>query len=118
MRVLVIGGTRFIGPPVVDRLVAAGHDVTLFHRGSSGCDPIPAVSHIHGDRHQIDDYRADFARFIPDVVLDIDRLERVASGVDVVDVKTGAGLGVMHGLGEGVGAHEEGLVIGDDGAQV
>ena len=33
MRVLVIGGTRFIGPRVVRRLVAAEHSVTVFHRG-------------------------------------------------------------------------------------
>lgn len=33
MRVLVIGGTRFIGPRVVRRLVAAGHSVTVYHRG-------------------------------------------------------------------------------------
>jgi nucleoside-diphosphate-sugar epimerase len=33
MRVLVIGGTRFIGPRVVRRLVAAEHIVTVFHRG-------------------------------------------------------------------------------------
>lgn len=71
MRVLVIGGTNFIGPAVVDRLVAAGHRVTLFHRGSSESEPAPDVSHIHGDRQAIDDFRAEFARFGPDVVLDM-----------------------------------------------
>lgn len=71
MRVLVIGGTNFIGPAVVERLLAAGDDVTIFHRGRSGCDPVPPVSHIHGDRIQIDDYRAEFARFAADVILDM-----------------------------------------------
>lgn len=33
MKILVIGGTRFIGPRVVRRLVAAGHSVTVLHRG-------------------------------------------------------------------------------------
>lgn len=35
MRVLVIGGTRFIGPPVVKSLVEHGHEVTVFHRGET-----------------------------------------------------------------------------------
>jgi nucleoside-diphosphate-sugar epimerase len=34
MRVLVIGGTRFIGPRVVRRLVKAGHEVGVFYRGA------------------------------------------------------------------------------------
>jgi nucleoside-diphosphate-sugar epimerase len=33
MKVLLIGGTRFIGPAVVRRLAAAGHTVMVFHRG-------------------------------------------------------------------------------------
>jgi 2'-hydroxyisoflavone reductase len=38
MRILVIGGTRFIGRHVVDQAVSRGHDVTVFHRGRSGSD--------------------------------------------------------------------------------
>jgi nucleoside-diphosphate-sugar epimerase len=71
LRVLVIGGTRFIGPMVVSRLVAAGHDVTVFHRGETEGDPAPGVAHIHGDRRALRDYRADLARLHPDVVLDM-----------------------------------------------
>jgi nucleoside-diphosphate-sugar epimerase len=33
MRVLVIGGTRFIGPRVVQRLAESGHEVAIFYRG-------------------------------------------------------------------------------------
>jgi nucleoside-diphosphate-sugar epimerase len=33
VKILVIGGTRFIGPRVVQRLVAGGHQVAVFHRG-------------------------------------------------------------------------------------
>ena len=38
MNVLVIGGTRFIGPRVVERLAGAGHEVTLFNRGLSSAE--------------------------------------------------------------------------------
>jgi nucleoside-diphosphate-sugar epimerase len=41
MRVLVIGGTRFIGPRVVRRLVDHGHDVAVFSRGQHSA-PLPA----------------------------------------------------------------------------
>src|SRR6185369_1381312 len=47
MRVLVIGGTRFIGPHVVRRLRELGADVTLLHRTNCG-----DASHIHADRSQ------------------------------------------------------------------
>lgn len=35
--ILVIGGTRFIGPRVVQRLAALGHRVAVFHRGEHRC---------------------------------------------------------------------------------
>jgi nucleoside-diphosphate-sugar epimerase len=47
MRVLVIGGTRFIGPHVVRRLRELGADVTLLHRTNCG-----DATHIHADRSQ------------------------------------------------------------------
>ena len=51
MRVLVFGGTQFMGPHVVRELVARGHDVTLFHRGEH--EALPEVRHVHGDRTRI-----------------------------------------------------------------
>ncbi len=48
MRVLIIGGTRFTGPELCRRLMAAGHQVTVYHRGNhagnipSGVEQIPA----------------------------------------------------------------------------
>src|SRR3954452_12275762 len=47
MRVLVIGGTRFIGPHVVRRLRELGADVTILHRTNCG-----DATHIHADRSQ------------------------------------------------------------------
>jgi 2'-hydroxyisoflavone reductase len=50
MRVLVIGGTRFVGRHMAEAAVARGHDVTVFHRGKTGTDVVPEATHILGDR--------------------------------------------------------------------
>ncbi len=46
MRVLVVGGTRFIGAHAARQLVEAGADVTVFHRGKSENPVLPTVAHI------------------------------------------------------------------------
>jgi 2'-hydroxyisoflavone reductase len=51
MRILLIGGTRFIGRSVVESALDAGHDVTIFHRGQHGSDLFPEVEHRIGDRN-------------------------------------------------------------------
>jgi 2'-hydroxyisoflavone reductase len=51
MRILLIGGTRFIGRHVVESALAAGHDVTIFHRGKTGGELFPDVEHRIGDRN-------------------------------------------------------------------
>jgi len=70
MRVLVIGGTKFIGPAAVKRLHGTGHDVTVFHRGNTEAANLPDIAHLHGDRQHLADFTADFKRLAPDVVLD------------------------------------------------
>ncbi len=70
MNILVIGGTRFIGPHVVRRLLDAGHEVTRFHRGQSQIGPREGVACIHGDRKDLDQFKAEFEKLAPDVVLD------------------------------------------------
>ena len=46
MRVLLVGGTRFIGAHAARQLVEAGADVTVFHRGKSENPILPPVRHI------------------------------------------------------------------------
>jgi 2'-hydroxyisoflavone reductase len=48
MRILVVGGTRFIGRHVVEAADRAGHDLTLLHRTPS--DVAPASEHVLADR--------------------------------------------------------------------
>jgi 2'-hydroxyisoflavone reductase len=50
VRVLVVGGTRFVGRHIVQALLDGGHEVRLFHRGSGPDDPFPEAEHRHGDR--------------------------------------------------------------------
>ena len=68
MRILVIGGTRFIGPFIVRELVRQGHRVTVFHRGQTNAKLPPGVSEILGDYGQLADHRAEFRRLAPEVV--------------------------------------------------
>ena len=53
MRVLVIGGTNFIGPHVITQLHRQGHEVTVYHRGVHESDLPSAVRHIHSSRAAI-----------------------------------------------------------------
>ena len=52
MRILIIGGTRFLGRHLVEAALARGHEVTLFNRGKSNPDLFPQLETILGDREQ------------------------------------------------------------------
>jgi 2'-hydroxyisoflavone reductase len=51
MRILVIGGTAFVGRHIVAAAIDAGHDVTLFHRGVTGAELFGDATHLTGDRN-------------------------------------------------------------------
>ncbi|WP_279583272.1 NAD-dependent epimerase/dehydratase family protein [Fodinicola feengrottensis] len=50
MRILVLGGTSFVGRAIVDNALRGGADVTLFGRGKTGADLFPAAARLIGDR--------------------------------------------------------------------
>ncbi len=87
-RVLVIGGTRFIGLHTIRALVAAGCEVAVFHRGTTETAGLPHVQHLHGDRRDLLSSVKDFERFAPDVVLDMIPLTR-GDAVDTMLAFTG-----------------------------
>jgi 2'-hydroxyisoflavone reductase len=50
MRVLILGGTVFLGRHLVEAAQARGHQVTLFNRGQHNADLFPEVEKLRGDR--------------------------------------------------------------------
>ena len=50
MKLLVIGGTKYVGRSIVEAALARGHDVTLFNRGLSNPGLFPDVEMLVGDR--------------------------------------------------------------------
>jgi 2'-hydroxyisoflavone reductase len=50
MRLLILGGTVFLGRHFVDAALARGHEVTLFNRGRSDASAYPDVEQLRGDR--------------------------------------------------------------------
>ena len=84
MRLLVLGGTKFLGRATVDAALVRGHEVTLFNRGKTNPELFRDVEKIRGDRTQ--DLSAlearewdavlDMATFLPRVVrLSVDALQ-------------------------------------------
>ena len=50
-RILVLGGTGFIGPHMVQTAIDRGHEVTLFNRGRTNTHLFPGVEKLVGDRN-------------------------------------------------------------------
>ncbi|KAF3889823.1 MULTISPECIES: NAD-dependent epimerase/dehydratase family protein [Nostocales] len=71
MKILVIGGTNFIGPHVVRHLCHLGHEVTVFHRGETMAELPTNVHHILGDRHHLQEFKSQFEEMAPHIVVDM-----------------------------------------------
>ncbi|HKP86873.1 MAG TPA: NAD-dependent epimerase/dehydratase family protein, partial [Blastocatellia bacterium] len=75
MKVLVIGGTGYIGSHTVEELVRRGHEVSVFARGRNRARLPENASMIEGDRHNREDLaRARSFRF--DAIIDINAYTR------------------------------------------
>ncbi|MBQ0887779.1 NAD-dependent epimerase/dehydratase family protein [Streptomyces sp. RM72] len=69
MRILVMGGTWFLGKAIAETALAKGWGVTTFNRGQSGVD-VPGVKAVHGDRTVQEDLRKLAQRGPWDAVVD------------------------------------------------
>ena len=50
VKLLVLGGTKFLGRATVDAALQKGHDVTLFNRGRTNPELFPEAERLRGDR--------------------------------------------------------------------
>lgn len=51
MKLLILGGTVFLGRHIVESALARGHEITLFNRGQHHSDLFPEVEKLRGDRN-------------------------------------------------------------------
>src|SRR5712691_9794558 len=71
MKILVIGGSGFIGPFIIRELVRQGHEVTLVHRGHAKPVLPESVQRIPTDRNNLRVHRKKFERLAADAVIDV-----------------------------------------------
>jgi 2'-hydroxyisoflavone reductase len=50
LKILVLGGTGYLGPATIEAALARGHKVTMFNRGRTRPDLLPTVERLQGDR--------------------------------------------------------------------
>lgn len=50
LKILILGGTSFLGPHLVEELQERGHEVTLFNRGTQNSSLFPMVEKLQGNR--------------------------------------------------------------------
>lgn len=69
MRILIMGGTRFIGVALTKILVKQGHKVVLFNRGNKPA-PVEGITQIHGDRKNASELKEKLAGESFDAIFD------------------------------------------------
>src|SRR6185295_8828467 len=88
MKLLILGGTRFLGRHVVVAAQARGHEVTVFNRGNYATEELGVVESINGDRHtELHKLRGRRWDAVVDTSGHLPRAVRAAAGVlsDAVD---------------------------------
>ena len=75
MRVVVLGGTWFVGRSICRELAVRGHELMVVHRGRSEPPDLAAPRHLHAPRESWPQQRARFAAFRPDAAVDVAALD-------------------------------------------
>ena len=71
MRVIVLGGTWFVGRAITEALVSAGHSVLIVHRGTSEPPDLPSVQHLHAERSSWPARTRAFTGYQADAAVDV-----------------------------------------------
>ncbi len=82
MRVVILGGTRFIGRRISSELLARGDEVMLVHRGETEPIELAPCRHLHVPRASFGTVATEVASFRPDAVVDM--LAMTAADVEAV----------------------------------
>ena len=86
MRILVLGGTSFIGRAISRLLIARGHDVAICHRGQTEPGDLTQARHIHTDRANLGAFRDEIASFRPEAIVDTYSLTKHDAEIAVENV--------------------------------
>lgn len=122
VKVLIIGGTRFIGRHLVPKLLERGDQVTVFHRGQTPAPAWAGVTTVHGDRKRPDDLRQltgqDYDAVVDTVIYTPEEAERA---VELFSERVGhyimISTGNVYQLGRLPGPHREDDPLEDDSTQ-
>jgi nucleoside-diphosphate-sugar epimerase len=98
LKVIVLGGTRFIGRAIVEDLAAAGHELLLVHRGVLEPGGMPEAQHLHVERADLPRHRAALEEFGPDAAIDCRALTLADAEVALASLPTGMRLVVISSM--------------------
>lgn len=110
MRVVILGGTAFIGRAITERLVADGHTVLVVHRGETEPADLPEVAHLHVDRERLPSKRAEIEAFAPNAAVEVYAmnaadsqagLDALPDGIRLVAISSGDVYRAFDGLNSG-----------------
>jgi nucleoside-diphosphate-sugar epimerase len=97
MRLLVLGGTLFLGRHVVSAALERGHEVATFTRGLTGAPPA-GVRALHGDRDDADALPRALGDWAPDLVVDTSCQTRAAAANAAAALRGVAGYAFVSSL--------------------
>ncbi len=70
MRIVILGGTKFIGKAITSHLTQQGHELLVVHRGETEPAADNQCQHLHTDRSHLTDHKSALSTFHPDAVVD------------------------------------------------
>jgi nucleoside-diphosphate-sugar epimerase len=79
LRIIVLGGTRFVGRAICSELTSRGHDLLLVHRGRVEPDDLAPAQHLHADRASWPSQGTRLAEFGAEAAVDVSALNGVGA---------------------------------------